>query len=407
MSVIPTGLHGAKRRTRQRLYLASIFVCAVLASLLILKFAPAPWVWVWITWVTAPWVAIFCVQGSGQRAILFNLGFTACVPAFAEAYLVTHEYIPSIISTNLYVADDTMGWALAKGTKAHAIKANPTGLLHHPDGLLFDVTYTTDSDGLRVAPPYRKDDLAGTVLFLGCSFTFGEGLDDNATLPYQVGAQSGGRYRTFNFGVGAHGPQQMLAAIEQGMVGQVVDTIPRYAYYIALPGHVWRAAGRVAWGRHAPRYVLDADDSIHRAGNFETRPQLGERLGLNPHVVGQLNKSAIWNMISMGDSRITDDDIRLYFAIVRRSRDLLMAQYPESSFASFCGRIRAARGRNARLMKSFGKALAGWASLSIWWKTLPGYNTDRSGFILNAVDAHPNAMANRLLAQYLLHEIVQ
>ena len=65
--------------------------------------------------------------------------------------------------------------------------------------MLHNVTYTTESNGLRVAPPWRKNDLAGTVLFFGCSFTFGEGLNDSETLPYQVGIQSGGRYRTLNF----------------------------------------------------------------------------------------------------------------------------------------------------------------------------------------------------------------
>jgi hypothetical protein len=99
------------------------------------------------------------------------------VLAGAEAYLVIQEYTPSIVSDDFYGRDDVLGWTLAEGTQAHAIKAHPGGLLHHPEGLLFDVTYTIDSSGLRVAPPYRKDDLAGTILFLGCSFTFGDCLD--------------------------------------------------------------------------------------------------------------------------------------------------------------------------------------------------------------------------------------
>lgn len=266
-------------------------------------------------------MAILGVHRSWPRAILFNLGIVAILLAAVEAYLITHEYTPPIFSDRLIVPDEVLGWGPAKGLQVRAFKAGPAGLFHGPSGTLFDVNYTIDTNGLRVAPPWRKDDLAGTVLFFGCSFTFGEGVKDNETLPYQVGAQSGGRYRTFNFAFEAYGPNQMLAQIEHGMVQRVVDTTPQYAFYVAIPVHVWRVAGRTAWGGHAPRYVLDADGTVHQAGYFGNSKNLAERLGLK-RGVGQLNKSAMWRTLSTSEPRITDDDIRLYFAVVRRSQEL-------------------------------------------------------------------------------------
>jgi len=308
-----------------------------------------------------------------------------------------------VLPEDFYVRDNVLGWSPAKGIQVRAIKDNPTGLFHHPQGLLFDVTYTIDSNGLRIAPPYRKDDPLDTVLFFGCSFTFGEGIGDTETLPYQVGAQSGGRYRTFNFGVGAYGPEQMLAAIESGIVSRVVDANPGYAFYSALPTHVWRAAGRVAWGRNAPRYTLGAD-GVHLTGSLETRKPLGVRLGLNRHVSGQLNKSAIWRMLSMGESSITDDDVRLYFAIVRRSEQLLESQYPGIKF-----RVILWPNQDSGQLATYKKLQEGFKRMGIpvylVEDILPGYNKDRSDFILNAVDTHPNPLANRLLAQYLLNNL--
>ncbi len=151
-------------------------------------------------------------------------------------------------------------------------------------------------------------------------------------MPYQVGAQLGGRYRTFNFGFGGYSPAQMLAEIEHGMVRRVVDTAPHYAFYIAASFHVWRVAGRVAWIQHEPRYVLDADGAVHQAGFFEDPKPLALRLGLGRHIAAQLNKSAMWRVLATRDSRITEDDIRLYFALVRRSQELLTAQYPGLQF---------------------------------------------------------------------------
>ena len=167
--------------------------------------------------------------------------------AGVEAYLITHEYTPRIFTPGFMVPDDALGWAPAKGMQATAMEAVRSGLFHRPVGKIFDTGYTIDSNGLRIAPPYSNDDLAGSVLFFGCSYTFGVGLNDDETLPYQVGVQSDGRYRTFNFAFVAYGPSQMLAAVETGRVGRVVDTPPRYAYYMAITHHVWRAAGRVGW----------------------------------------------------------------------------------------------------------------------------------------------------------------
>ena len=388
-----TGPPSQRQGARQLLVLASILFIAVAASLLILRAAPAPFFWLWLTWAAALFAAIFCVHGVWLRPILFNLGFVACLLAGVEAYFIAHEYTPPIFSDGFRVRDAVLGWAPTKGMQVHAFKPGPAGLFHHADGVLFDVTYTIDSNGLRVAPPRPKDDLAGTVLFFGCSFTFGEGLKDDETLPYEVSAQSGGRYRTFNFGFEGYGPAQMLAAIESGMVRRVVNTSPQYAYYVAIPNHVWRVAGRTAWGGHAPRYVLDAGGTLREAGHFEDRQPLALRLGLGQTVSGQLNKSATWRTLSMGDSRITGDDIRLYLAVVRRSRDLLTAEYPGIQF-----RVLLWPNQNVSQQRATYEELQdGFRRIGIPFERvediLPGYETNRTPFILGSAGHHPNALA--------------
>jgi hypothetical protein len=87
----------------------------------------------------------------------------------------------------------------------------------------------------------------------------------------------------------------------------------------AIPNHVWRVAGCVPWSGHAPRYVLDTDGTLNQAENLGNRKPLALRLGLGSRVDRQLRKSAMWRMLSMSDSRITEDDFRTYFAVVRQS----------------------------------------------------------------------------------------
>ena len=163
----------------------------------------------------------------------------------------------------------------------------------------------------------------------------------------------------------------MLAAVETGRVGRVVDTPPRYAYYMAIPHHVWRAAAGRLELHHQPRYVLDADGTLHRAGYFEGRQPLGRQLGLGWPVEGllnwtegQLNKSALWRRFLLSDARITDDDIRLYLAMIRRTQELITTQYPDIQFRIVCGRVRQAAPRSNPLTGRYGMGFSGWESRS-------------------------------------------
>jgi hypothetical protein len=390
---------------RRHVFLVSLSISSILVSVLVLRFAPAPIFWFLITWGVVLWLAMLGVRGSWPRAILFNLGFIVCAFASVEAYFVTHEYTGSVISDRFYVQDDVLGWAPIKGIQVRAVKPNAQGLFHHPSGSLFDVKYTIDTDGLRVTPASPEEARASTVLFFGCSFTFGEGLPDDQTLPYQVGIQSSGRYKIYNFGVGGYGSEQMLAALESGMVSHIVGESPQYAYYVALPVHVWRVAGKVAWGQHSPRYVIGADGTPHRDGHFETRERLERRLKLNPHIAGQLTKSATWRTLTMGDSPIDDNDIRLYFATVARSRDLLKAQFPNIQFRIILYPNQA----GGQQRTTYEKLRAGFARMQIpvdlVEDILPNYIVDRSPYVLSPLDTHPNAHANVVIADYVVNEL--
>ena len=59
--------------------------------------------------------------------------------------------------------------------------------------------------------PDRKSEF---VIFTGCSFVFGEGVNDNQTLPYLYGKQNPA-VRCYNYGFPGYGTQQMLAVLQQ------------------------------------------------------------------------------------------------------------------------------------------------------------------------------------------------
>jgi len=351
--------------------------------------------WLWLIWAGALVVGAFFVKGEWARAVFLNLGIVAAILAAAEGYFWHREPLPAVVSPGYFVEDEVLGTVPAKNFQAHATKK----VGNH---VYYDVTYSIGADGLRVAPSWQTADLAGTVLFFGDSFMYGEGLQDTETLPYQVGAQSGGRYRTLNFGFHGYGPNQMLAELEHGIVQRIATTNPQYAIDVAIPAQVWRVAGKVPYGQHSPRYVLEPDGSVVRAGDFEGQHSADRA---SSFLVRQGHKSAIYRRFVGPYPRISGDDLALYFAVILRSKNLLENEYPGLHFHVILWSEMPQLGQPV-----YEELLAGFTRLGIQVHLasdiLPDYKKDPTRYYLNPVDRHPNALANRIMAQYVLSKIL-
>lgn len=119
---------------------------------------------------------------------------------------------------------------------------------------IYDVRYTIDPQGLRVTPGGRAGGRA--VVFFGGSFTFGEGVEDDQTMPASVAKWLRGRTRVVNAGFHGYGPHQMLRALETRRLDPLLDEGVEHVVYQALDGHVMRAAGRTTWDLAGPAYEL-------------------------------------------------------------------------------------------------------------------------------------------------------
>src|SRR5262249_49780667 len=121
----------------------------------------------------------------------------------AGAWFLRPPPPPQRSVTPFYYEDDpVLGWRLKPGV-FRDVETIDGRLVH-------DVTYHIGDDHRRLTPAG-----SGCVWFFGCSFTFGQGVEDNQTLPYWVGVLTG--RRAINFGTSAYGAQQMLAALEHGL----------------------------------------------------------------------------------------------------------------------------------------------------------------------------------------------
>ncbi len=79
--------------------------------------------------------------------------------------------------------------------------------------LIYDVRGRTDAAGRRLTPcAAGTGDETPVAAFFGCSMTFGQGVEDDGTLPARFCARVPD-WQAFNYGVGGYGPQQMWLQI--------------------------------------------------------------------------------------------------------------------------------------------------------------------------------------------------
>ena len=141
------------------------------------------------------------------------------------------------------------------------------------EDVLYDVSYSIDEHSRRVTPGQTAGTREQYFLFFGCSFTFGEGVEDNETLPYYV-SQMASQFHVYNYGFHGYGTHQMLARINEMNLRQEVKEKDGIAVYVFIPHHIQRALGAMSvtgvWGGQGPYYTTDPDGKITRKGTFES-----------------------------------------------------------------------------------------------------------------------------------------
>lgn len=141
-----------------------------------------------------------------------------------------------------------------------------------PDGrIVYEVVYTMDREGRRVVPRSSSAPPRRAVAFFGCSFTFGEGLRDEETLPARYVDKATSDV-AINFGVPGYGPNHILAILRSWIENPLPDLpLLPFGVYLFIDGHIGRAVGSVyvanRYGRSGPHFRLEDDGLVVRYGS--------------------------------------------------------------------------------------------------------------------------------------------
>lgn len=366
---------------------SGLIVAGALACGLALELLPSPFGWIGITGFAALVLLAALTTGRWLRLVLVNAAFLLLVAGLYEFSLgwATPPRLDPATPAVKEVRDDVVGYRLPENVSAQV-------RMWFGDEIVYDVVYTTDEHGLRVAPPAEA---GGTlcVLFFGGSFAFGTGVNDSETSPFLTGVATGGRHAIHNFAYRGYGAHQMLALLESGRVEEAIDCTPTHAIYHSVHDHVRRVAGRAPWDRHGPRYRLERDLAVRR-GNFDDEgPSFAEAWP-------RLARSHVLRRIAE-HFEPGPHDWELFAAVVDASRRLLTDRYPGVEFHVLL----------------WNKP---WKHAPEYWETLqrrgirvhfisdvlPNYPEDRDLYGIGPHDGHPNPSANAYIADYVAAEIL-
>jgi hypothetical protein len=193
----------------------------------------------------------------------------------------------------------------------------------------YDVVYTIDASSRRVTPSSAGEDAKDAAMFFGGSFTFGEGVNDDETMPHYFGERAGDM-AIYNCASGGYGPQQMLAQLESGRLDDLLAGRSVIGVYMFIDNHLQRAIGSMhvvtSWGGNMPCYELDDDEpvllgSFRRGRPWETSLQ---KLCSKSQILRyfRVDVPPLW----------LDSHVHLTARIIEKSADLLAEKSAESRF---------------------------------------------------------------------------
>lgn len=388
--------------------IATIVLFVVASALTAVRTSPIPYLWIAIAAIIVlSYAAVLCTS-QGLRALWVNLAVVIFALGAAESYFWAQEPLERRMeySDEFFEADEVLGYKPAANRR---ISHRSYG----GDQLLYDVTYTFNEQGLRTASSMTGTHAATQpcLVFFGDSFTFGEGMTDEQTMPYQVWKRIGHRFLTVNFGFLGYGPHQMLAALEHGQIESRGHCSSSHIIYQAIPTHASRAAGLEVWDHHGPRYMLNAEGQAQPSGHFDDTPPatILERLRVvhrqfSPWLKTTLEQSALYRTLLRTHRPVDEQDTELFGAIVGKSKQVIERMYPGAQLHVILWDYDDDR----EVVKQIQQALAHQAvQVSIVSTILPDFPANRAQYEISPYDRHPNALAHAIIAKFVAHALVR
>jgi hypothetical protein len=162
-------------------------------------------------------------------------------------------------SKDFFRYDSSLGYVMNKTGSCIARKITRKG------DTVYQATYTilpgvdTGKRPVNRRISFMDTGHARKVVFLGCSFTFGQGLDDSASLPWQLGKMN--NMHTVNLGTTGYGIHQVYQLFKEQF--DTTSNHQQIFVYSFLYDHILRANGLYDWNLQGPLFRMSGDSLVN------------------------------------------------------------------------------------------------------------------------------------------------
>jgi beta-glucanase (GH16 family) len=336
------------------------------------------------------------------RTLFFNfslfflfLGLAEFYTSYKSIHNNPRRNLKVINPDNYFCGSDKLGYAMYQNTVIEK---------EYLDTMcVYNAKYTIDRSGYRETSPLsvNASDTASSIVFFGCSYTFGMGLSDYQTMPYIVQNYVKDRYKVYNLGVSGYGPNQMLSAIENNMLDSIVKGKPRIFIFTAITDHINRVYAlnlKASKHEHVPKYVIDEKNNrLKYEGLYDDPQNLMESRWFS-----KIIKSGMCGYITK--KAIDKKNSQLVLAIISKSKELLLKKYPGSQFyVIYWDNVQ--DNNDSAIISGLRK---NGVNVHLASTILPGYSSDKFPLymIYFPYECHPCYQANKLLSEYIVEKLI-
>ena len=258
------------------------------------------------------------------KQICYNLSAVLIALFIYDIYLGLIELNGSkrhIETSNIYPRgsfkglDKMLGYRPSKDSMLITIKK----MYAIDSSIIYDATYTI-INRIRYTPNTNLNSNK-YVIFLGGSFMFGEGLNDDETFPYYLNELSNREFNVRNYAFGGYGTHQALSTVENIIIkdSTLLQAVDIKVYYLLIPNHIYRTTGRAVWDTNGPNYEI-VNNQIVREGNFKDHNTFKKKY---KYIYMIWRGSGIYKKFFRNFGEVTDYDVNKVVLMIKKMNDLL------------------------------------------------------------------------------------
>lgn len=346
-----------------------------------------------------------CKRSPIFRAIIIGGGSIALTLITIEAFSALYLKRQSSKLVETVTVSDRLNQSIHYKTLTQfdpilGFKPRPNSIVHfkkvYDHSLVYNVTYEFDQFSRRITPPGSNIPGSQFAIFLGGSFTLGEGVNQNESLPFYFGATSS-EFTPYNYGFRGFGPQQVHEILKQRDLNDEIPETQGIAIYSIIDHHIARAIGSMrvtgGIGKVFPYFSLDSSEQLRHLGSFETG-----------RIATQLAYDLIFKSRTLKTFEVdlppytNQEHLRLVEELIVQSSELFRKHYKDRRFylliypnSKVVTRLIAPLTKRGVSVLDFSDLVHGSQDPTLWI----------------AHDGHPTAKLNQLVAKVLNSKIAE